>query len=269
MGRLEGKIAFITGIASGQGRETALLFAAEGAQVLGCDLDEAGAEETVRTVTDAGGSIRSFAPVDLCDPDAAARWVHDGVVLAGGIDVLHNNAALARAGSIVSTSLEDWRFTLANEVDLLFHVTRAAWPHLVARGGGSIITTASVVALRPSPGWLAHATAKGAAIAFAQQLAAEGAPHGVRSNAISPGMIETPQIRAVVEAGVRVPPIPLGRMGQPADVAACALYLASDESRWVTGANFVVDGGVAGTRAAAPPDPPAIEEVVSRERAAV
>lgn len=251
MGRLDGKIAFITGTASGQGRAAALLFAAEGASVVGCDVDAAQATETARLVAERGAKMLSFAPVDLTDPDAARVWVERGVAEAGGIDVLYNNAALARMGSIDSTSVEDWRFTLEHEIDLVFYVTRAAWPHLVARGGGSVISTASVAAMRPSAHCLAHAAAKGAVIAFAQQLAAEAAPHGIRSNSISPGAIDTPQVRAVLGTLDRLPPIPLGRLGQPDDVAACALYLASDESRWVTAANFVVDGGVVGTRAAA------------------
>lgn len=193
--------------------------------------------------------MTTFGPVDLNDADAAAAWIEAGVAAAGGIDVLYNNAAIARAGSIADLSVEDWRFTMAHEVDLLFHATRAAWPHLVARGGGSIINTASVVALRPSPGWLVHATAKGAVIAFSQALAADGAPHGIRSNAICPGMIDTPQLRSVLGSLADRPPIPLGRLGQAQDVAECAVYLAADESRWVTAANFILDGGVAGTRA--------------------
>lgn len=250
MGRLDRKIAFITGTGGAQGRAAALLFAAEGAHVVGCDVNQDANDETARLVAGEGGRMSAFAPVDLTDPAAAAAWVEEGVATAGGIDVLYNNAAAMRPGSVESTSLEDWRFTIAHELDLLFFVTRAAWPHLVARGGGSIITTSSVSALRPTPGWLAHASGKGAVLGFSQQLAAEGAAHGIRSNAISPGYIETPQVRELLKArGQQPPPVPLGRMGQPEDIAAAALFLASDDSRWITATNLIVDGGVAGTRA--------------------
>jgi meso-butanediol dehydrogenase / (S,S)-butanediol dehydrogenase / diacetyl reductase len=154
---------------------------------------------------------------------------------------------------VTSTSMEDWSFTLRNELDLIFTVTKAAWPHLLARGGGSIINTASVVAHRASGGMLAHAAAKGGVLALTRQLAAEGADHGIRCNSISPGAIETPATAAVLASftgpdGGRRIPIPLGRFGRPEDVAHLALFLASDESEWVTATDYVVDGGVAGTR---------------------
>lgn len=250
MERLTGKTAFITGTAGGQGRAAALLFAAEGAHVVGCDIKADGAEETAELVRRSGGRITSSAPVDLSDPQAAGHWIDEGVRVAGGIDILYNNAAVARMGSIADTSLEDWEFTLRNELDIVFYVTRAAWPHLVAAGGGSIINTASVAAIRPSPNWLAHSTAKGAVLALSQQLAAQGAPHGIRCNAISPGGVDTPQSRELLAGAQKLPPIPLGRLGRPDDIAGCALYLASDESSWVTASNFILDGGVAGTRAA-------------------
>jgi meso-butanediol dehydrogenase / (S,S)-butanediol dehydrogenase / diacetyl reductase len=130
-------------------------------------------------------------------------------------------------------------------------VTRAAWPHLVARGGGSVINTASSVAHRGSAGNLAHGAAKGAVVALTRHLAAEGAPHIIRCNSISPGAVETPALADMLAQmraqGIR-PLVPLGRIGQPEDIAYCALYLASDEASWLTAADFVVDGGVAGLR---------------------
>jgi meso-butanediol dehydrogenase / (S,S)-butanediol dehydrogenase / diacetyl reductase len=245
--RLHGKVAFITGTAGAQGRAAAMAFSAARAVVVGADLDAEGAAETTKLVEATGGTLISTAPVDLSDPDSAARWIDDGVSEVGGIDVLYNNASSARTGSIKTTSLEDWSFVLRNEIGIVFYVTRAAWPVLENRGGGSIINIASVTAVRPSPNWLAHAAAKGGVVSMSQQLAAEGAAAGIRCNVISPGVIDTPRVRLVLGDALHQMRIPLGRMGQAQDIAQCALYLASDESSWVTGAHFIVDGGVSGT----------------------
>jgi NAD(P)-dependent dehydrogenase (short-subunit alcohol dehydrogenase family) len=247
MGRLTGKIAFITGVASGMGRAAAILFAAEGASVVGCDFNEQAAEKTVSEVRDAGGRMVAFSPVDLGSAAETRKWISDGLAEAGGIDILYNNAGGARFGMFGELSEEDWAFTLHNEVDLVFYATQAAWPHLIARGGGVVINTGSSVAVHGNPnmGFAAHAASKGAIMAFTRQLAAEGAKHKIRANTVSPGPIKTPAT-AVIPPGpterIRAS-IPLGRWGEVEDVAYCALYLASDEARWVTGADFVIDGG--------------------------
>lgn len=251
MGRLDGKIAFITGTADGQGRTAALLFAREGALVVGCDLKTQAAEETVALVRAAGGRMISRSPVDLGDREQARHWIDQCIAEAGGMDILYNNAAAVRFDTLDRMSAEDWTFTLRNELDLLFHVTQAAWPHLIARGGGAIINTSSASALRGNPrlGATAHAAAKGGVIAMTQQLAAEGAPHRIRVNTISPGAIQSPATEWMKDVAERVRnSIPLGRWGKPEDIAYCALYLASDEASWVTAANFVVDGGITGIR---------------------
>jgi NAD(P)-dependent dehydrogenase (short-subunit alcohol dehydrogenase family) len=247
MGRLTGKIAFITGVASGMGRAAAILFAAEGASVVGCDFNEQAAEKTVSEVRDAGGRMVAFSPVDLGSAAETRKWISDGLAEAGGIDILYNNAGGARFGMFGQLSTEDWAFTLHNEVDLVFYATQAAWPHLIARGGGVVINTGSSVAVHGNPnmGFAAHAASKGAIMAFTRQLAAEGAKHNIRANTVSPGPIKTPAT-ALIPPGpterIRAA-IPLGRWGEVEDVAYCALYLASDEARWVTGADFVIDGG--------------------------
>jgi len=246
-GRLAGKIAFITGVASGMGRAAAKLFAAQGAIVVGCDVNRTKAEETLSEVRDAGGQMVTFGPVDIGSLTQAQKWISDGVAAAGGIDILYNNAGGARFGAFGQITEEDWSYTLHNELDLVFYVTQAAWPHLIARGGGSVLNTGSAVAVRGNPnmGFAAHATAKGGLMALTRQLAAEGAKHNIRVNTISPGPIKTPATAVMPpEMAKRVATaILMGRWGECEDVAYCALYLASDEARWVTGADFVIDGG--------------------------
>jgi meso-butanediol dehydrogenase / (S,S)-butanediol dehydrogenase / diacetyl reductase len=251
MARLSGKIAFITGTADGQGRAAALLFAREGAVVVGCDLKADANNETARLVSAAGGRMLAQSPVDLGDRTAAEHWIASSMREVGGIDILYNNAAAVRFESFAAATAENWHYTIRNELDLVFHATRAAWPHLQARGGGSIINTASASALRGNPrlGAAAHAAAKGGVIAMTQQLAAEGAPHRIRVNSISPGAIASPATQWMQDQADQVrASIPLGRWGTPEDIAYCALFLASDESSWTTAANFVIDGGITGIR---------------------
>jgi meso-butanediol dehydrogenase/(S,S)-butanediol dehydrogenase/diacetyl reductase len=249
-GRLHGKVALITGTAGGQGRAAAQLFAAEGAVVVGCDIKADEAEATVALVAAAGGTMTSTQPLDLGDSHAARAWVDAAAARHGGFDIVYNNAASPRFASIAAMTDEQWHWTIRNEVDLVFYVCSAAWRHLVARGGGSILNTASISGLSslpPTPGAFAHAAAKGAIIAMTRELALEGGPHAIRVNSLSPGMIETPataeQLRDPAFREQHLAAIMLSRTGRPEDVAQLALYLASDESDWVTGSNFVIDGG--------------------------
>jgi meso-butanediol dehydrogenase/(S,S)-butanediol dehydrogenase/diacetyl reductase len=248
--RLGGKVALITGTAGGQGRAAALLFAAEGATVVGTDVNPDGATETVELVRAAGGSMDSTHPLDLADEDGVHAWVDAAAERHGGIDILYNNAGATRFSPIAETSYADWSFVVRNELDIVFLVTKHAWPHLVARGGGSILLVGSTAGLSGSltNTRIAHTATKGGVVAMTKQLAAEGAAHGIRANCISPGMIRTP----ATEGDLLAPDhpmrtiarsIPLGRIGAPEEVARCALFLASDEASYVTGANLVVDGG--------------------------
>ena len=250
MRRLDGKVALITGTAGGQGAAAARLFAAEGATVFGCDLDDARARAVAEEIRAAGGEMLCAAPVDLADPDAAAAWVNDAAERADGIDVLYNNASAPRVGPFDEMTWDDWRFTQRNELDLIFTVTSAAWPHLVARGRGVIINTASVSAHRGATfvEQAAHGAAKGGVLAITRHLAASGARHNIRANSISPGLIVTPQIEPFLEEpGHPVHEMlsthPLGRLGTPDDVARVALFLASDEAGYLNAVYIVVDGG--------------------------
>jgi meso-butanediol dehydrogenase / (S,S)-butanediol dehydrogenase / diacetyl reductase len=227
--RLAGKVCFITGTAGGQGAAAAALFAAEGATVVGCDIKLDG--------------------IDLADPAQAAGWIERGVSEHGRIDVLYNNASATRVGPFADVTLDDWRFVLRNELDLIFTVTKAAWPHLQA-SRGLIINTASVSAWRGAAftEQAAHGAAKGGVLAITRHLAASGAPHGIRANSISPGLIVTPQIAEFLADpdhpmhGLRESH-PLERLGEPEDVARVALFLASDDAAYLNAIDIVVDGG--------------------------
>ena len=210
MPALAGKIALITGIAGGQGRAAAQLFAAAGAHVVGCDINDNGTAETVSLVRAGGGSIEGHAPVDLTDQDAARTWIDRAVADQGGLDVLYNNASAQRFAPVAEMAADDWRFTIDAELNLIFYATQAAWPHLVRRGGGAVVNTGSVAAYTGSRGLpsSAHAAAKAGVIAFTRQLAVEGAPHGIRANSISPGLIRTPVTEAFLAAASPARPRP-------------------------------------------------------------
>jgi NAD(P)-dependent dehydrogenase (short-subunit alcohol dehydrogenase family) len=249
MGRMDNKIVLITGIGGGMGRAAAVRFAAEGAKVIGCDLFAEGADDTVRLVRLAGGSIESFAPVDLSDPDQAATWVDQAAEVHGGIDVLYNNASSPRFGPVDELSIEDWRYTIDNELNLVFYACKAAWKHLI-RSRGVIVNVGSIAGTRGVEFMAqnAHGTAKAGVINLTQQLAVEGGPHGIRVVCVSPGFTVTPSTAWLVTGGPQpfldnIARIPLQRVGQPDDIVNAALFLASDEASWITGVNLVVDGG--------------------------
>jgi meso-butanediol dehydrogenase / (S,S)-butanediol dehydrogenase / diacetyl reductase len=245
--RLVGKTALITGTAGGQGRAAAILFSAHGATVVGCDLDVDGALETQRMVREAGGSMHSQQPIDMSDRTQVEAWIAWAAQTCDGFDILYNNASAPKMNPFAKLTPDEWNFTLRNELDIVYHACQVAWPYLLARRG-NIINTASAMALvTRGEGYSAHVAAKAGVIALTRQLAYEGGPHGIRVNALSPGLVETPitmrWLHDPVKRREREKWYPIGRLGKPEDVAFAALYLASDEASWVTGSNIVIDGG--------------------------
>jgi NAD(P)-dependent dehydrogenase (short-subunit alcohol dehydrogenase family) len=250
--RLAGKVALITGTGAGIGRGCALAFAREGATVFGCDIDADRALATVAAARGAGFEMDSAHPVDLTKPVDVQRCVDLVIQRHGRIDVLVNAAAInPQFAPVAEMSYEQiWVPTLIGEADIVFLMCKTAWPHLIAGGGGSIVNFASVAALRGTEmaGMLAHCAGKGAVLAMTRQLAIEGGPHKIRANSIAPGLVATMATSSQgLTQGERrdsiAANIPLRRIGEPEDIAYCALYLASDEASWVTGTSIVVDGG--------------------------
>jgi NAD(P)-dependent dehydrogenase (short-subunit alcohol dehydrogenase family) len=203
-------------------------------------------------VSAAGGEISTTAPLDAADPEAVGALIDAIATEFGGIDILYNNASEPRFGAVDEMSLEDWRYTIEHELSIAYYAARAAWPHLRERGGGAIVNIASVAGTIGVSGLpqSAHAAAKMGIVGMTRQLAAEGAPLGIRVNAVSPGLVTVPSTEPILAMGAEGPlggilaRLPLGRPGRPEEVVAAALFLASDEASYITGVNLMVDGGL-------------------------
>lgn len=248
--RLAGKVAVVTGIGAGIGRGIALMFARQGARVVGCDINAQAIAATLKAAQDEGLEIHVVDPMDLTHEGNAEVLMQQAVALHGSLDILVNAAAFCIFDWVDKMSLSDWHTSLRGELDIVFLACRAAWPHLVASGGGAILNFASInayMALQGSAA-VAHCAGKGGVLAMTRQLAMEGGPHGIRANTISPGFIVTGATRRHLET---VPELVdqvlskkmIKRVGQPEDIAWAATFLCSDEASWVTASDFGVDGG--------------------------
>jgi len=233
------------------GRATALTFAREGASVVGCDVAVEPAGQTVELVRAAGGEMVSMQPCRLTDPADCAALVELAVSTFGRIDVLFNLAGKSHFGPLENVTDEDWDAARRDEVDLIFYLTRAAWPHL-KDSSGVVVNMASLNGQLSfkSLASLSHTTNKAGIIGMTRQLALEGSEHGIRVNSISPGLIQSGATRAHLDeseggwAREMLDRTLLGRLGEPEDIANAALFLASDESSYITGIDLIVDGGM-------------------------
>ena len=259
--RVKDKVAIVTGAGSagpgwGNGKAAAVLYAREGARVLAVDIDPAAAEETRRIVAGEGGTC-SAARVDVTDADAVRAMVATAIERYGRIDILHNNVGITEVGGPEEISEEAWERLLNTNVTSMFLTCKHCIPHMVRQGGGVIVNISSISSIRytgyPS---VSYNASKGAVNQLTQSIALQYADRGVRANCVLPGLMHTPMIERYITGAYggsreemirrRDAMVPMKRMGTAWDVAYAALFLASDEARYITGAQLVVDGGITG-----------------------
>jgi NAD(P)-dependent dehydrogenase (short-subunit alcohol dehydrogenase family) len=249
MGRLDGKVCVITGAGGGMGRDAAILFTEEGAKVCAADVNGAAAEETVAQCAD--GAAFALA-VDVADEGQVAGMMAATAERFGGIDVLYNNAGISPDddASILDTSVEAWQRVQDVNTKGVFLCCKHGIPYLRQRGGGSVINVASFVAiLGAATSQISYTASKGAVLSMSRELAVQFAREGIRVNALCPGPVETPLLLNIFgdnPAALERRRIhwPTGRLGKPREIVNGALFLASDDSTYVNGATFLVDGGL-------------------------
>jgi len=250
MGRLDGKIALITGGASGMGRVAAGLFATEGASVVLTDVADEAGKEVAKEIEAAGGEA-AYVHADVASEDDARAMVEAAVERFGGLHVLYNNAGvmLPDDGSVDSTDASVWDRTLDINVKGVAFGCKYGIPAMIASGGGSIVNVASFVAwMGAATSQTAYTASKGAVLSMTREIAVEYARKGIRCNALCPGPIDTPLLAELLSDPARrqrrFVHIPIGRLGRAEELAKAALFLASDDSSYMTGASLIVDGGI-------------------------
>ena len=249
--QLSGKLAVITGAATGIGRATALLFAQEGATVVVGDINEAGGRQTAADIEAAGGRA-SFGRCDVTEAAGVEALMRAAAETMGGIDIIVNNAGAQRSGRVTEFAEEEWDLLMRVNPRSCFLGEKYGVPYMRQRGGGVIVNVASLAGLKGGPGMTAYSASKGAIVAFTKALAAELAPDGIRVNAMCPGWIDTPFNQPAIDfmgglnaqAQVVQQIVPLQRQGTPEEIASGMLFLASDASSYMTGQSLVIDGGV-------------------------
>ena len=246
--RLDGKVCVITGAGGGMGREAAVVFTAEGAKVCVADVDLAAAEETVSLCSGEAFALR----VNVADEHEVRSMYEETAARYGGVDVLYNNAGISPGddASVLDTTVDAWERVQDVNTKGVFLCCKHGIPRLLERGGGSVINVASFVALLgAATSQISYTASKGAVLSMSRELAVQFARQGVRVNALCPGPVETPLLLAIYggdQAAFERRRIhwPTGRLGKPREIVNAALFLASDESSFVNGATFVVDGGL-------------------------
>lgn len=250
--KLENQVALITGAASGLGKAQANLFAKEGAKIIAADLNLEGAEKTAEEIRNNGGNAIGVK-VDVADGDSVVSMVKVAIAAYGKISILSNTAGIFdNYASLLDTTFEQWEKYLDINISSLFRVTKAVLPGMIANHYGIIINMTSGAGLIGGGGGIGYTSSKHAVVGFTKQMNADYGKQGIRANAIAPGLIETPMVKALIDnedSGIMetLKKLPAGRHGQPDEIANTALFLASDDSRYIYGAVIPVDGGLLST----------------------
>ena len=250
MPRLDGKVALITGAGNGMGQVASVLFASEGARIVVADFSEAGGAETVAAVEAVGGEA-AFVKVDVANPDQVSAMIDFAMARFGALNVLYNNAGIFPAddGGVTETPEPTWDRVMEVNLKGVWLGCKYGIPAMLASGGGSIVNVASFVALMgAATAQIAYTASKGGVLAMTREIAVEYGRQNIRANSLCPGPVSTPMLEELMSDPVRkarrLVHIPMGRLGQADELAKAALFLASDDSSFMTGAQLVVDGGI-------------------------